>query len=271
MKGGSDSHPAETSATVGYDKYELFGAYHWRHYPTGVLRQIWRWDPYKRAHHRIMLRLLRARLGAAPIEGSILEVGCGDGVVTHLLTSLGYTVVGLDLERRALHLGRAEFAKRGRRSPVVVQGTCAALPFRDAEFSAVLCTEIVEHLDEATSDAFFAEAYRVAKPGGLLVVTTPQKQTDEMKSPYHVHEFSAADLERAIGRYFTDVEVYGYLANRTLAWYRPPGRHKVAVAAGIGLRLMWKVLGHVYNPFVAVTPRPTKEHEHVLAIGRKAS
>lgn len=95
-----------------------------------------------------------------PGDGLCLDLGCGGGLYLDALAATGRTVVGLD--RSADQLRYA-----GQRSPDVVQGDGAALPFIDGSFDAVAAIWISTDVDDFT--AVLAEAARILLPGGLLV------------------------------------------------------------------------------------------------------
>ncbi|MBI5444691.1 MAG: class I SAM-dependent methyltransferase [Deltaproteobacteria bacterium] len=87
---------------------------------------------------------------------SVLEIGVGNGLVTHLLQKTVSRVATLDFD--------------GRLGPQVV-GSVAAVPVRSASFDAVLCCQVLEHLPFDTFGAALAELYRVARR--FAVVSLP--------------------------------------------------------------------------------------------------
>ncbi|MCA9541291.1 MAG: class I SAM-dependent methyltransferase [Myxococcales bacterium] len=87
-----------------------------------------------------------------------LDVGCGPGVLLERLPVA--RAYGTDLGRRGL---------RHVRRPAV-RSSIFALPFRDAAFDLVTCTEVLEHLDPAEVPAAVAELYRVAARHVLITV-----------------------------------------------------------------------------------------------------
>jgi dolichol-phosphate mannosyltransferase len=112
------------------------------------LQRVW-----QRSRHARIVQLL-------PPRGRCLDVGCGTDRLI-----LGYPqVVGVDVNRRVLrYLGHEE-----RR---LVHGDAARLPFTSGSFDQAYCCEVAEHLPPESR--VFAELARVLKPGGKLVVTTP--------------------------------------------------------------------------------------------------
>jgi SAM-dependent methyltransferase len=169
---------------MSYDKYEKYGAYHWKSaHPTF----FWRYSPIADANYRIALEYLTRSLKPTKDQPMrILDNACGDGVMVYRLAQQGFSVVGLDRERLALSLARREIAKRNVKAVALLQGTCEALPFQAGSFDGVVAMELIEHLDGPTTASFLSEIRRVLRSDGVLVITTPHKITEEMRSPYHI-------------------------------------------------------------------------------------
>jgi SAM-dependent methyltransferase len=98
----------------------------------------------------------------------IVDVGCGDGAATHLVKRLAprSTVIGVDWSAMALVQARA-------RGLLVIQGgiDAAGLPLPDASADVVVMSELIEHLVD--TDAAVEEARRILRPGGVLLLSTP--------------------------------------------------------------------------------------------------
>jgi len=108
---------------------------------------------WQRRRHAIITR--NSRPG-----GRVLDVGCGS---SRIIRDLG-DVVGLDVSVNRLRYMR-------RYGLPLVQGSIFALPFRDASFDTIVCSEVIEHIP--ASDDPFLEVSRVLRPGGRLVLGTP--------------------------------------------------------------------------------------------------
>jgi SAM-dependent methyltransferase len=115
-------------------------------------------------HLPLRLRFLAQQL---PGRERVLDLGCGDGLLSAAIAAQGAEVVGADVAEAALARARV-------RCPEVtfvrvpVDGP---LPFADASFELVWASEVIEHV--ADTAAWLSEVRRVLAPGGTLALTTP--------------------------------------------------------------------------------------------------
>ena len=100
----------------------------------------------------------------------VLDLGCGGGLTTAWLAQRGATTVGVDLSRASLRVASRQTRGYGHPEPVFACGRAEALPFADASFDVVWCTDVLEHLPELP--AALAQIARVLKPGGLFLYDT---------------------------------------------------------------------------------------------------
>src|SRR3989475_1298038 len=109
------------------------------------------------------LRLLQ---NAVPTGSKILDVGCGAGVFTVELIQHGYDVWGIDLSEAMIkYVCETSGIQRFR------VGDIENLEFADNTFDAVTCLGVIEYLDR--DEAALREIWRVLKPGGKAVISTP--------------------------------------------------------------------------------------------------
>ncbi|MBB5805499.1 SAM-dependent methyltransferase [Saccharothrix ecbatanensis] len=140
-----------------------------------------------RRHEAAYLDLVRHCAGVV-----VLEAGCGEGYGAALIAEHAARVVALDYDEiTAAHVGRAypELA--------VLRGNLASLPLRDASVDVVANLQVIEHLWD--QEGFLAECARVLRPGGRLLVTTPNRITfspgrDTPLNPFHTRELAPAEL-----------------------------------------------------------------------------
>jgi 2-polyprenyl-3-methyl-5-hydroxy-6-metoxy-1,4-benzoquinol methylase len=98
--------------------------------------------------------------------GRVLDVGCSTGYLSRLLVERGSTVVGIELDEEA-----AAQARRFCETVLTGDVERMELPFEPASFDAVMCADLIEHLREP--GAFIARVRPLLRPGGRLVLTTP--------------------------------------------------------------------------------------------------
>jgi SAM-dependent methyltransferase len=101
----------------------------------------------------------------------VLDVGCSSGYGAVALLAhgpAGRVVVGVERDAEALEIGRARLPWLQ-----IIEGDAAALPIRDRCADAVLLLDVLEHLAEP--DRAIAEAHRVLRPGGVLIVSVPHR------------------------------------------------------------------------------------------------
>lgn len=130
----------------------------------------------------------------------VLEAGCGEGYGADLLARSAAGVVALDYDAYATRHARAAYP-----DVPVVRGNLVALPLADRSVDAVVSLQTIEHLwDQPT---FVAECVRVLRPGGLLVISTPNTLTFPPGNIYHPRELEPHELA-ALVEPVADVEVH---------------------------------------------------------------
>ncbi|MDJ0826117.1 MAG: bifunctional 2-polyprenyl-6-hydroxyphenol methylase/3-demethylubiquinol 3-O-methyltransferase UbiG [Rhodobacter sp.] len=98
---------------------------------------------------------------------AVLDLGCAGGFMAEALDDRGARVTGIDPAAEAIAAARAHAGDRAIRYDV---GVGEALPYAEASFDAVVCVDVLEHVEDLTR--VVAEVYRVLKPGGLFLFDT---------------------------------------------------------------------------------------------------
>ncbi|MGI9162338.1 MAG: class I SAM-dependent methyltransferase [Mycobacterium sp.] len=122
----------------------------------------------------------------------VLEAGCGEGYGADLLASAGARVLAVDYDA-------ATVAHVRNRYPTVEVTTAnlAALPCPDSSVDVVVNFQVIEHLWDQPQ--FITECLRVLRPGGQLLISTPNRITftpgsDVPVNPFHTRELNATEL-----------------------------------------------------------------------------
>ena len=195
--GRSTDHDALTSQSPP-GACQLCGEEQLNYFPIGSKNQFWlcsacqlyqygqlvdvqayEWDyhaPYVRHQHR-KSRTAAYRLGrvAAVLESrkpSILEIGCSIGSTLQAASRLGWDATGLDVDESVVQACKA----RGLNA-MTYDGT--RIPFDEATFDAIVSWHVIEHVPDVR--ATFADWFRVLRPGGVVVLETPDANCPKVR------------------------------------------------------------------------------------------
>lgn len=157
--------------------------------------------------------LARYQFASGLLTGSerILDAGCGTGYGPDLLSRKCAGVVGVDYSFPAIQYAREHF-QRGNLH--FAQMDCCRLALDAAQFDAVISFEIFEHLEDPAK--YLAECLRVLRPGGLMILSTPNRAAWEihMRSigqvyEFHVNMVNLPELRAWLEPRFASVEMWG--------------------------------------------------------------
>ncbi len=141
----------------------------------------------------------------------VLDVASGEGYGSFLLAGVARSVVGVDLSAPAVEHARQRYPAENLEFLV---GRAEALPDQPpASFDVVVSFETIEHLGEAAQGPFLDEVRRVLAPGGLFVVSTPDKETysGELheENEFHEREFTADEFRAFLSDRFAHLRFFG--------------------------------------------------------------
>ena len=148
-------------------------------------------------------------------EQMVLEVGCGEGYGTALLAAEAAHVVGIDYDALTAAHAAASYPQAD-----FVRANLAALPISSRAVDIVATLQVIEHVWNHRE--FVEECRRVLRPGGLLLVTTPNRLTFSPGlaapvNPFHTKEFTAAELTALLVKHgFEIIDVHGLHAGPRL-------------------------------------------------------
>lgn len=125
-------------------------------------------------------------------DRDVLEAGCGEGYGANLIADVARRVIGLDYDETTVAHVRARYPRVDMR-----HGNLADLPLADGAVDVVVNFQVIEHLWD--QGQFVRECLRVLRPGGCLLMSTPNRITfspgrDTPINPFHTRELNAAEL-----------------------------------------------------------------------------
>lgn len=231
------------------------GVFNYEEIPAGYYYEVMRsGHPIQRFWHQKKFLDVARDL---PQAGRILDLGCSAGSFLDMMAESrpDLTGVGVDIASRQIDYARLNVEPKhgGRVKFVQVDERAPHLPFEDYSFDAVTCVEVIEHIHPYLALKMLADARRILKPGGRLIVTTPNYRSAwpliewmlEKASPVkyhdqHINKYTPNSLIKflecggyKIGRVRTIFMAAPFMAG--LSWQLAERIHQTEMSSGLRL------------------------------------
>ena len=171
---------------------------------------------YRRAVLRDHVQFVRRALMDSKETGPVLDVGCGGGLFSRMLSERGFQVMGLDFSIEA-----AGIAWHRNGVPVVC-GTLSSPPLKPATCAAITMFHVLEHLYDPAS--YLQAAYALLRPNGRLIIQVPNaacwqfllfgESWNGIDVPRHLVNFRAQDMDALLGHCGFEVVRHKYFSLR---------------------------------------------------------
>ncbi len=165
-------------------------------------------------------------------EGAVvLEAGCGEGYGADLLAAAAARVLAVDQDAQTVRHAAGAYPRLD-----VLRADLQRLPLADASVGVVVTLQVIEHLHDQVG--FVRECTRVLVPGGLLVMSTPNRLTfspglDAPINPFHTRELAPSELAGLLTPVLDEVEIQGLRhGSALLDWEAANGPIMAAQLAG---------------------------------------
>lgn len=167
---------------------------------------------------------------------AVLDVACGEGYGASGLRAAGAkSVLAIDVSPEACCLARSRY------SLSVACGSAEELPLADGTLDVVVSFETIEHLTDPAR--FVSECARVLKPGGLLIISSPNRPVYRLwhseLNPYHVSELDESQFVSLLQSGFSVTQLYCQFPTRISRC----SRHALMMESSpwLGLRGVWRL------------------------------
>lgn len=222
---------------IEFTKYKTQGAYHWDLVSLHPTKR----DPFLLGRYRNVIFLMKKKISS--LKGKkILDLGCGDGVLSYMLAKERAIVSGVDSSDVAIAYAKEKTKKM---QIEFRKANVYELPFDDNEFDAVVSSDVIEHLQDVNQ--YLKEIKRVTKKGGIIVLSTPIKLTEEPLDKMHVVEWFTKEYINILSKYFEKTDFY---TSHPVFWMEAMLHSKYS-------RLMVNLISYFKNPFEKINSKFT--------------
>ena len=151
------------------------------------------------------------------VSGNIIELGSGEGYGIQLLAPLAKSYIAVDKFDTNIS-GQPNVVFRKQLLPSLAG-------IADNSFDFAVTFQVIEHIQD--DKAFISEIHRVLKPGGILLLTTPNRSMSLTRNPWHIREYLASELSGIVGNSFNKVEVKGVFGSAVVMQYHEHNKASV--------------------------------------------
>lgn len=153
---------------------------------------------------------------------TVLEIGCGTGYGSNLLEKYVKNITAFDKDSNTIKIDIAKY--RGKK----INFLCSSIEdfYIKKHFDVVISFQVIEHIKNP--ELFIKKVFTFLKPHGLFIITTPNFKTQSYnENPYHVHEYTAAELKKFLVKYGFSPHIYGIKGNNKVRTYEKIRRKAV--------------------------------------------
>jgi len=167
-------------------------------------------------------RLFKAYVVAQDyIHGNVLEVGCGEGRGVDILMGKASQFTAVDKIEDALQVLREKFPK----GKFISMNIPPLGTLSDNTYDCIVSFQVIEHIENDT--LFLKELHRVLKPGGIALLTTPNRKLSLSRNPWHIREYLATELKALGSTIFSSAEMKGITGNEKVMQYYQQNKKSV--------------------------------------------
>ena len=145
----------------------------------------------------------------------VLDVGCGNAYGTALMAESASEIMGLDYDQATIDDNKNRYSSIKNLS--FKRAEIPPLPFEDNSFDMVTAFQFIEHIHARKE--FMKECLRVLKPGGKVMITTPNVKKSLARNPFHVHEYTFDEIKGEISSLTGGYALQGLNGNTVVNTY----------------------------------------------------
>lgn len=164
--------------------------------------------------------ILAYHTAAEIVSGTVLEIGTGSGYGIDVIAPHAAQFITIDkFSGGAANLTQPNVEFRQMTVPPLVG-------IADESVDYVISFQVIEHIKNDID--FVREAYRVLRPGGCFIVSTPNRLMSLTRNPWHVREYTPEEFRALVSNYFNTIDQKGVSGNAKVMEYYQANKRSVA-------------------------------------------
>ncbi|NNM15737.1 MAG: class I SAM-dependent methyltransferase [Bacteroidia bacterium] len=146
---------------------------------------------------------------------NVMDIGCGLAYGTEYMAEAANDITGVDYDQETVNTNKEEYKEV--KNLHFKRGVVPPLDAEDNSVDVITAFQFIEHIKPRKE--FIKDALRVLKPGGKLMVTTPNALKSLARNPFHVHEYTFDEMRQELSDMPADIELLGLKGNDTVNNY----------------------------------------------------
>jgi SAM-dependent methyltransferase len=146
------------------------------------------------------------------ISGKVIELGSGMGHGTALLVPYSQEYIAIDK-----YAFESEELSQKYNFKFIQMNMPPLRGIPDSSCDFVVTFQVIEHIEDDVT--FLKEIARILKPGGKLILTTPNIKMSLTRNPWHVREYNTAEMNEILTPFFSKITIKGVFGNQKITDY----------------------------------------------------
>lgn len=155
------------------------------------------------------------------VSGDVLEVGCGEGRGVSILMDHAQSFTAVDKLEHVMQDLRTKYPG-GR---FLSMNIPPLGELKDNAFDSIVSFQVIEHIED--DEFFLREIHRVLKPGGIALITTPNRSMSLSRNPWHIREYLPQQLKSLAESVFPKAQMKGITGNEKVMHYYQQNKRSV--------------------------------------------
>lgn len=170
-------------------------------------------------HHRLLSAYVFAE---KYINGDVLELGCGEGRGIDIILKKSKSFTAIDkisevTERLSIKHPKEKFISSS--FPPLIN-------IEDNSFDTIVTFQVIEHINN--DNLFVEEIYRILRPGGKALISTPNIEMTLTRNPWHIREYTSRQLQDLTSKFFNKITMKGIAGNDKIKKYYEENKKSVS-------------------------------------------